>query len=92
MPRHALAALLAAVLLGAGCGEKEPEPSGGGAPAVTSGEAYELGGADGSGADGRESDAPRGGVAAGPDTKEPGDRTDGDSEFKPPRDSGDPGE
>ncbi|HEX8085535.1 MAG TPA: hypothetical protein VF529_14680 [Solirubrobacteraceae bacterium] len=85
MSRHLLAALLAAGLLAGGCGDKEPEPSSGGAPAVTSGEPYELGGADGSGADGEEKDAPRGGIAAGPDTKEPGDRPDGDSEFKPPR-------
>ena len=85
MPRHALAALLALALLGAGCGEEEPERSTGGAPAVTSERPYELGGADGSGADGREERAPRGGIAAGPDTEEPGDRPDGDSEFKPPR-------
>ena len=92
MPRHLIAALIAAALLAGGCGEEDPDPSSGGAPAVTSGDAYELGGADGSGADGEERDAPRGGVAAGPDTKEPGDRPDGDSEFKPPRDSGDTGE
>ena len=91
MTRHALAALLAAALLAAGCGEGEPEPSRGGAPAVTTGKPYELGGADGSGADGEERDAPRGGIAAGPDTKEPGDRPDGDAEVKPPRDSGDVG-
>ena len=92
MSRHVLAALLSAAALAAGCGEEEPEPSSGGAPAVTSGEAYELGGADGSGADGLEERAPRGGVAAGPDTREPGDREYCDSEFKPPRDAGDPGE
>lgn len=85
MTRHALAALLAVALLAAGCGEEEPERSRGGAPAVTTGKPYELGGADGSGADGEERDAPRGGIAAGPDTEEPGDRPDGDSEFKPPR-------
>jgi hypothetical protein len=90
MSRHFFAVLIATALLGSGCGSEEPEPSSGGAPAVTSGEAYERGGADGSGADGEERDAPRGGVAAGPDTEEPGDRPDGDSEFKPPRDSGDP--
>ena len=83
--RHFLALLLASGLLGAGCGDEEPERSSGGAPAVTSGQPYELGGADGSGADGKEENAPRGGIAAGPDTKEPGDRPDGDSEFKPPR-------
>ena len=85
MPRHALAVLFAAALLAGGCGEEDPEPSGGGAPAVTSGAPYELGGADGSGADGEETRAPRGGIAAGPDTKEPGDRPFGDGEFKPPR-------
>lgn len=85
MPRHLLAALLAAGLLAAGCGDAEPETSSGGAPAVTSGAPYELGGADGSGADGEEKEAARGGIAAGPDTKEPGDRPSGDSEFKPPR-------
>ena len=83
--RHFLAALFALAALAGGCGEEDPEPSSGGAPAVTSGAPYELGGADGSGADGEEVGAPRGGIAAGPDTKEPGDRPDGDSEFKPPR-------
>ena len=83
--RHLLAVLLAFAPATAGCGEKEPERSTGGAPAVTVGTPYELGGADGSGADGKEENAPRGGIAAGPDTKEPGDRPDGDSEFKPPR-------
>ena len=77
--------LLALALVGAGCGEEEPETSSGGAPAITSGAPYELGGADGSGADGEEENAERGGIAAGPDTREPGDRPDGDSEFKPPR-------
>lgn len=85
MQRHLVAALLAVALLAAGCGEGDPEPSSGGAPAVTSGSAYELGGADGSGADGLEEDAARGGIAAGPDTKEPGDQPFGDSEQKPPR-------
>ena len=85
MPRHLLAALVAVALVAAGCGQKDPEPSSGGAPAVTSGEAFELGGADGSGADGSEDTSPRGGIAAGPDTKEPGDRPGGDSEFEPPR-------
>jgi hypothetical protein len=80
MSRHVAAALLALALLFGACGEKEPETSSGGAPAVTSGEAYELGGADGSGADGEEADAPRGGIGAGPDTKEPGDDEDGDDD------------
>ena len=85
MPRHVLAALLAAALAGAGCGAEDPGPSSGGAPAITSGTPYETGGADGSGADGREAEAPRGGIAAGPDTKEPGDSPFGDKEQKPPR-------
>jgi hypothetical protein len=84
MPRHALLAALAAALLAAGCGEKEPKTSSGGAPAITTGEPYELGGADGSGADGEEKQDPRGGIAAGPDTKEPGDQPFGDSEQRPP--------
>ena len=86
MSRHLLAALLAIALLAGGCGSKDPEPTSGGAPAITvGGEPYELGASDGSGADGLEEDAPRGGIAGGPDTKEPGDRPDGDGEFKPPR-------
>ena len=85
MPRHLLAALLATGLVAVGCGDEEPDASSGGAPAVTSGLPYELGGADGSGADGLEERAPRGGIAAGPDTKEPGDTPDGDREFKVPR-------
>ena len=89
MPRHVLAPLAAPLLglalLAGGCGDEEPKPSSGGAPAITVEQAYELGGADGSGADGKEEKADRGGIAAGPDTKEPGDKPDGDSEFKPPR-------
>ena len=86
MRRPLLALLLLALALLAGaCGEGDPEPTSGGAPAVTSGDAYELGGADGSGADGAEEDAARGGIAAGPDTKEPGDQPFGDAEQKPPR-------
>ena len=86
MPRHLLAALLATALLAGGCGSKDPEPTSGGAPAITIGDQpFELGGADGSGADGQEVDARRGGIAGGPDTKEPGDRPDGDGEFEPPR-------
>lgn len=86
MSRHFFAIFTVLALLGAGCGSDEPETSGGGAPAITVGEEpYENGGADGSGADGEEERAPRGGIAAGPDTREPGDRPYGDSEFKPPR-------
>ena len=89
MPRHLVTALLALALLAGGCGSKDPEPSEGGAPAVTSGQAFELGGADGSGADGEEKDSPRGGIAAGPDTREPGDTEYGDSRQAPPRNLGD---
>ena len=85
MPRHLLAALFTVALVAAGCGEGDPERTRGGAPAITSGEPYELGGADGSGADGEEERAPRGGIAAGPDTREPGDSPYGDSPIKPPR-------
>jgi len=85
MSHHLLAALVTIALLAAGCGSEDPKPSGGGAPAVTSGEPYELGGADGSGADGEEKDAPRGGISAGQDTKEPDDRRGGDTELEPPR-------
>jgi hypothetical protein len=86
MPRHVLAAFLAAALLGAGCGEGDTEPTSGGAPAITTGdEPYENGAADGSGADGEEEKADRGGIAAGPDNKEPGDRPFGDPEQQPPR-------
>jgi hypothetical protein len=76
MTRHALAALLAAAFLAGGCGEEDPDPSSGGAPAVTVGDQpYESGGADGSGADGRNDTDPRGGISAGPDTKQPDDTT-----------------
>jgi hypothetical protein len=82
MPRHVLtAALLALALIAGGCGEDEPEMTEGGAPALTvGGEPYENGAADGSGADGEEEPAPRGGISAGPDTKEPGDDPDGDDD------------
>ena len=88
MPRLLLAAL-AAALLAAGCGEGDPKRTSGGAPAITTGDAYELGGKDGSGADGEEARSPRGGIAAGPDTKEPADEPFGDSDQKPPRNTSD---
>jgi hypothetical protein len=81
MPRHRdVAALLAVVLLGvAGCGSDDRDPSRGGAPAVTVGDQpYELGGGDGSGADGDEDRDERGGIAGGPDTPSPIDRPGGD--------------
>ena len=82
MPRHVVtAALLALALVAGGCAGEEPEMTEGGAPAVTvGGKSFELGAADGSGADGEEKDAPRGGIAGGPDTKEPGDDPDGDDD------------
>ena len=85
MPRHLVAALLAAALVAGGCGEEDPEPTSGGAPAITNERPYELGGADGSGADGEEATGPRGGIAAGPDTREPGDREYGDGAHEPER-------
>jgi hypothetical protein len=79
--RHFLAALVTLAFLAGGCGSQDPDPSSGGAPAVTIGDVpYEDGGADGSGADGKETDAARGGIAGGPDTKEPGDDADGDDD------------
>ena len=89
MPRRLLSRLVLPLLAltpaAAGCGEEDPERSSGGAPAITNVLPYELGGADGSGADGEEERAERGGIAAGPDTREPGDRPYGDSATKPPR-------
>jgi hypothetical protein len=67
--------LLLIVLAGlVGCGDSVPDREVvRGTPGVTvGGKPYQDGGADGSGADGKNIDAPRGGVAAGPDSKEPG--------------------
>ncbi len=89
MPRLVPAALVALALVAAGCGEGDPKRTTGGAPAITTGDAYELGGKDGSGADGKEGRAARGGVAAGPDTAEPGDQPFGDADQKPPRNTSD---
>ena len=86
----ALLALCAAALL-AGCGDKAEAIRGDDAPAITAPNTtipYESGGADGSGADGSERDDGRGGVAAGPDTVEPGDNPGGDEIIKPPRSEG----
>jgi hypothetical protein len=72
----------------AGCGEDVDPVRGDDAPAITAPGTtipYESGGADGSGADGSEQTNPRGGIAAGPDTKEPGTDVDADTEFSPPR-------
>ena len=86
MTRHLLIALLAAAALGAGgCGEEDPDPSRGGAPAVTVGASpYEDGGEDGSGADGAERESTRGGIAAGHDNPEPNDRPGGDEQPEQP--------
>ena len=79
MVRPGLAALLVAASLAvSACGSDEPEPTGGGAPAITApgrGIASEDGGGDGSGADGRNDANPRGGIAAGPDSPAPSDDT-----------------
>jgi hypothetical protein len=86
LPVTAIALVLAAAF--AGCGEEIEPVSGEGAPAITSPGTtipYENGGADGSGADGSERTAARGGIAAGHDTKEPGTDVDADNEFAPPR-------
>ena len=91
MPRHLTATLLAVFALGAaGCASDKPKISEGGAPAITtpSGDAYENGGSDGSGADGFERREKRGGIVAGGDSPEPGDSPGADTEFKPPRSTG----
>lgn len=70
----------------AGCGQSVPDrPVNRDIPGVVvGGRQYENGGADGSGADGKEVDAPRGGIAAGPDNREPGESKLGDESTKPP--------
>jgi hypothetical protein len=84
--RPALAALLFATALLAGCGGDEKavtSASPDAAPAITvpgTDWTYENGGADGSGADGREASDARGGIAAGPDTPAPGDRPGADAQ------------
>lgn len=86
MTRPTLAALLAATALLVGCGgDSEPETSASpdAVPGITAPGAdsdYENGGADGSGADGREAAEDRGGIAAGPDTPAPGDRPGADEQ------------
>ena len=82
MGARGLVALLAVALAAAGCGDADPvrDPS---APAVTAPGTtipYEAGGADGSGGDGRDDDDPRGGVAAGPDSR---DRATGPGGIEP---------
>jgi hypothetical protein len=76
MRRSTLPLLVAAALLAGGCGGDEdelaPSPA---TPAVTApgtDEAYERGGADGSGADGRQERHPRGGVAGAADSSKGG--------------------
>jgi hypothetical protein len=86
--RVPLIALLAAAVA-AGCGGQSIQPiRGDDAPAITvpnAGLPYEGGGADGSGADGTEKVERRGGIAAGPDSREPGDSQGADTTLKPPR-------
>ena len=88
--RHIALTVVVAALAApaAGCGEEVEPLRGEDAPAITSPGTtipYENGGADGSGADGREANADRGGVAAGHDTKEPGTDVDADTQLSPPR-------
>lgn len=74
-------------------GEAGSSASPGGVPAVTTpgtGIPYETGGGDGSGADGSERVRARGGVAAGSDSAEPGERPGADAQVKPPRDNASP--
>ena len=83
-----LSLIALAVVALAGCGEDIEPIRGGAAPAVTSPgttNAYETGGADGSGADGRETASPRGGVGGGHDSREPGTDPGADNRFSPPR-------
>lgn len=90
--RPLVSGLALSALAIAGCGGDDTktvtEASPGDQPGITtpnSGRAYENGGADGSGADGVEEPEQRGGIAAGPDSPEPGDQKGADSQFKPPR-------
>ncbi len=95
VPRHLTAAVLAVLALSvSACAEEQPKVTEGGAPAITtpSGDAYQNGGSDGSGADGYERRESRGGIVAGGDSPEPGDSPGADTEFKPPRSSSQPAE
>ena len=89
---HRLLTALAAsaALTVSACGSEKPKVSEGGAPAITtpSGDVYENGGSDGSGADGYERKERRGGIVAGSDSPEPGDSQGADTEFSPPRSTG----
>ena len=88
LPATAIALAIAAAAPLAGCGDEAEPIRGEEAPAITAPGTtfpYENGGADGSGADGREQPDPRGGIAAGHDTTEPGTDVDADTEFSPPR-------
>ena len=76
--------LLVLAAFAVGCGEDVPDrPADRNTPGITvGGSSYESGGGDGSGADGSAKQNPRGGVAAGPDSPEPG------SDVDVPTDSG----
>ena len=87
MRRTLVLAVLLLAVPALGCGSSVEPISGADAPAITSPGTtipYESGGADGSGADGREKADGRGGIAAGHDTPAPGDRDGADSEIGPP--------
>ena len=93
--RHIALSALVVAALAAGCGGDTKPIRGEDAPAITSPGTtipYENGGADGSGADGREASAERGGVAAGHDTKEPGTDVDADTQLSPPRNAQEQGQ
>ena len=90
--RSLLSVLALGALAATGCGGDDTktvtEASPGDVPGITTPNTerqYENGGADGSGADGTESPEARGGIAAGPDSPDPGDESGADSQFSPPR-------
>ena len=91
MPLRPVTPLLLALLalVAAGCGQQQaPTQVDRDVPAVTvpgTDIPYEAGGADGAGSDGSEDPRSRGGVAAGPDTSEPGEQRGADEEQSPPR-------
>jgi hypothetical protein len=75
MRHFSVLVLVLSALAFAGCGDEVDPVSGADAPAVTAPgttQPFENGGADGSGADGSDAPEDRGGIAAGPDSDEPG--------------------
>jgi hypothetical protein len=92
MRHRVVTALVLGASVAAGCGESVEAQRGDDAPAITAPGTtipYESGGADGSGSDGSEAVDDRGGIAAGPDSREPGEDQGADDEFKPPRSGSD---